>query len=52
MLCKPNPFNGLHDIISQKIDLFITSAMRTSNPILVCINLCTTVRIQDKIKML
>jgi hypothetical protein len=25
-------FNGLHDIISQYIELFITTALRTSNP--------------------
>jgi hypothetical protein len=24
-------FNGLHGIITQKIDLFITTAVRTSN---------------------
>jgi hypothetical protein len=27
-------FNGLHEVISQKIQLFITAAVRTSNPIL------------------
>jgi hypothetical protein len=27
------PFNGLHSVISQKIVLFITTAVRTSNPI-------------------
>jgi hypothetical protein len=26
-------FNGLHGIISQKIELFISTAVRTSNPI-------------------
>jgi hypothetical protein len=25
-------FNGLHGVISQKIKLFITTAVRTSNP--------------------
>jgi hypothetical protein len=25
-------FNGLHGVISQKIELFITTAVRTSNP--------------------
>jgi hypothetical protein len=25
-------FNGLHGVISQKIVLFITTAVRTSNP--------------------
>jgi hypothetical protein len=25
-------FNGLHNIISQKIELFITTPVRTSNP--------------------
>jgi hypothetical protein len=25
-------FNGLHDVISQKIVIFITTAVRTSNP--------------------
>jgi hypothetical protein len=27
-------FNGLHCVISQKIELFITIAVRTSNPVL------------------
>jgi hypothetical protein len=27
-------FNGLHSIMSQKIELFITTAVRTSNPFL------------------
>jgi hypothetical protein len=27
-------FNGLHGVISQKMKLFITKAVRTSNPIL------------------
>jgi hypothetical protein len=26
-------FNGLHGVISQKIELFITTAVRTSKPI-------------------
>jgi hypothetical protein len=26
-------FNGLHGVISHKIELFITTAVRTSNPI-------------------
>jgi hypothetical protein len=25
-------FNGLHGVISQKLELFITAAVRTSNP--------------------
>jgi hypothetical protein len=25
-------FNGLHGVISQKLELFITTAVRTSNP--------------------
>jgi hypothetical protein len=25
-------FNGLHGFVSQKIELFITTAVRTSNP--------------------
>jgi hypothetical protein len=29
---RPWIFNELHGVISQKIELFITTAMRTSNP--------------------
>jgi hypothetical protein len=25
-------FNGLHEVVSQKLELFITTAVRTSNP--------------------
>jgi hypothetical protein len=28
-------FNGLHGIISQKIELFITTAVRTSSPTII-----------------
>jgi hypothetical protein len=31
MLCSP--FNGLHGVTSQKTELFITTAVKTSNPI-------------------
>jgi hypothetical protein len=31
-------FNGLHDVISQKVVLFITTAVRTSNPTWKCPN--------------
>jgi hypothetical protein len=30
---RPVNFNGLHGVISQKIELFIATALRTSNPI-------------------
>jgi hypothetical protein len=33
-LCSPLTLNGLHGVISQKIVLFITTAVRTSNPTL------------------
>jgi hypothetical protein len=29
---RPLTFNGLHGVISQKMELFITTAVRTSNP--------------------
>jgi hypothetical protein len=30
-------FNGLHSVISQKVELFITTAVRTSDPLFQCI---------------
>jgi hypothetical protein len=33
-------FNGLHDGISKKTELFITTAVRTSNPTMVKLSLC------------
>jgi hypothetical protein len=30
--CIPLTFNGLHAVISQKMELFITIAVRTSDP--------------------
>jgi hypothetical protein len=29
---RPLTFNGLHGVVSQKIEFFITTAMKTSNP--------------------
>jgi hypothetical protein len=29
---KPLTFNGLHEVISPKIEHFMTTAVRTSNP--------------------
>jgi hypothetical protein len=52
MLCKLNPFNGLRGVVSQKVDLFLTTAMRTSNPTFVYTDLHISTRIQDKIKIL
>jgi hypothetical protein len=36
-------FNGLHGVISQKIVLFITTAVRTSNPIILNVSVCSYV---------
>jgi hypothetical protein len=32
-----DPLNGLHSVISQKIALFISTAVRTSNPTFACV---------------
>jgi hypothetical protein len=39
-------FNGLHSVVSQKIVLFITTAVRTSNP--TCLKIGTNTSISAK----